>query len=129
VRNLRNWLLAGVLILVVAGSVTVAPDNRWFRALFTAVVAAIAIAVLWRPDPASHRRRVIASAFALLASLTLYAAHTSTERRCTALDASGKRVVIGTELTPAGRKYLDFNPQDNNDAILQSLGKLGPEIA
>ena len=108
---------------------TVAPDNRWFRALFTAVVTAIAIAVLWRPDPASRRRRVIASVFTLLASLTLYAAHASTERRCTALDASGKRVVIGTELTPAGKKYVEFNPHDNNDAILQSLGKLGPEVA
>ena len=128
-RDLQNWPLAGVFILVVAGSVTVSPNNRLFRGLFTAVVTAIAIAVLWRPDPASRRRRVIASVFTLLTSLTLYAAHASTKRRCTALDASGRRVVIGTELTAAGKKYVEFNPHDNNDAILQSLGKLGPEVA
>jgi len=129
VRNLQNWVLAGVFVAVVAGSVAVAPDSPWFGASFTAVVTAIAIALLWKPDAVSRRSRVTAAIATLLASLTLYAAHTGIERRCTALDGSGKRVVIGTELTPAGKKYVEVNPHDNNDAILQSLGKLGPEVA
>ena len=111
------------------GSVAVAPDSPWFGASFTAVVTAIAIALLWKPEAVSRRSRVTAAIATLLASLTLYAAHAGIERRCTALDASGRRVVIGTELTPSGKNYVEVNPHDNNDAILQSLGKLGPEVA
>ena len=48
VRNLRNWLLAGVFALVVAGSVAVAPGNPWFQALFHGV---------WSP-PSPSRFRV-----------------------------------------------------------------------
>ena len=129
VRNLRNWLLAGVFALVVAGSVAVASGNPWFQALFTAVVTALAIAISCRPGAMSPRRRIAASVAASVASLALYVAHASIERACTARDASGRSVVIGTELTPAGKKYLEANPHDNPDAILQSLGGLGPERA
>ena len=129
VRNLRNWLLAGVFALVVAGSVAVASGNPWFRALFTAVVTALAIAISCKPGAMGPRRRIAASIAASFASLALYVAHASIERACTARDASGRSVVIGTELTPAGKKYLEANPHDNPDAILQSLGGLGPERA
>jgi hypothetical protein len=129
VRNLRNWLLGGVFAFVVAGSVAVAPGNRWFQAFFTAVVTAIATAASCRPGAMSLRWRIAASIAASLASLTLYVAHASIERTCTARDASGRSVVIGTELTAAGKKYLESNPHDNSDAILQALGGLGPERA
>ncbi len=129
VRNLRNWLLAGVFVLVVAGSVAVAPGNPWFQALFTAVVTALAIAAAGKPGAMSPRWRIATSIAASLASLALYVAHGSIERACTAHDASGRRLVIGTELTPAGKKYLEDNPHDSPDAILQSLGGLGPERA
>ena len=61
VRNLRNWLLAGVFAFVVAGSVAVAPGNPWFQAFFTAVVTAIAIAVSCKPGAMSPRWRIAAS--------------------------------------------------------------------
>jgi hypothetical protein len=118
-----------VFALVVAGSVAVASGNPWFRALFTAVVTALAIAISCRPGAMGPRRRIAASVAASFASLALYVAHASTERACTARDASGRSVVIGTELTPAGKKYLEANPHDSPDAILQSLGGLGPERA
>ncbi len=128
-RNLRNWLLAVVFVLVVAGSVALAPANPWFQALFTAVVTALAIAASCRPGAMSPRLRIAASLAASAASLALYVAHGSIERACTARDASGRSVVIGTELTPAGKKYLEDNPHDDPAAILQALGGLGPERA
>jgi hypothetical protein len=109
--------------------VTVAPANRWFQAILTAVVTAVAIAVTGRPKAMRPRWRIAASLAASIASLALYVAHASIEQVCTAHDASGRIVVIGRELTPAGRKYLEDNPNDNPDAILQALGGLGPERA
>jgi hypothetical protein len=129
VRNLRNWLLAGVFTFVVAGSAAVAPANPWFQAVFTGVVTAIAIAVSCPPGAMHLRWRIAASLAASFASLALYVAHASIERACTARDASGRIVVIGTELTPEGKRYLEVNPHDNPDAILQALGGLGPERA
>lgn len=51
------------------------------------------------------------------------------ESVCTAINASGKRVVIGTELNAAGQRYKRENPADDNNAILEALGRFGPETA
>jgi hypothetical protein len=51
------------------------------------------------------------------------------ESICTATNASGKRVVIGSEFTEAGKRYKLDNPADDNDAILASLGDADPEFA
>jgi hypothetical protein len=51
------------------------------------------------------------------------------ESVCTAINASGQRVVIGTELNAAGQRYKLENPRDDNNAILESLGRFGPETA
>jgi hypothetical protein len=48
---------------------------------------------------------------------------------CTATNASGQRVVIGTELTARGERYKKDNPADDNNAIVESLGGRGPELA
>ena len=51
------------------------------------------------------------------------------ESICTATNAAGQRVVIGTELNAAGQRYKGDNPTDDNNAILESLGGRGPEAA
>jgi hypothetical protein len=51
------------------------------------------------------------------------------ESVCVATNAAGQQVVIGTELTPAGQRYKQENPGDNNNAILEALGGRGPEAA
>jgi hypothetical protein len=52
-----------------------------------------------------------------------------TESLCTAINASGRRVVIGTELNEHGQRYKQQNPVDDNNAILEALGGRGPETA
>jgi hypothetical protein len=53
----------------------------------------------------------------------------SVESVCTAVNASGKRVAIGTELNQDGRDYKRDHPADDNDAILAALADAGPEAA
>jgi hypothetical protein len=129
VRTLQNWLLGGACAFVIVESVAEAPGNPWFQAFFTAVVIAVAIAVSKKAPAVTRAPWIVASIVALMSGCALYAAHAAIERMCTAINGSGKRVVIGTELTSEGRKYLDANPHDNNSAVLQSLGGLGPEAA
>jgi len=51
------------------------------------------------------------------------------EAVCVATNASGQRVVIGTELNDSGLRYKRENPADSNDEVLESLGGKGPEAA
>lgn len=45
-----------------------------------------------------------------------------------AANASGQRVVIGTELTARGRAYRELNPAEDNNAVLEAVGRYGPEL-
>jgi TIR domain len=53
----------------------------------------------------------------------------SVESLCIAVNASGQRVVIGTELNQDGRDYKRDHPADDNNAILAALADAGPEAA
>jgi hypothetical protein len=53
----------------------------------------------------------------------------SREAECTAINASGQRVVIGTVLTDRGARYKLDNPTDDNNMILEALGALSPDLA
>lgn len=77
------------------------------------------------------RRLAFGSAAALCAALALVAAAVlrQAESVCVATDAAGQRVVIGTELNDAGKRYKAENPADDNNAILESVGGRGPAAA
>lgn len=45
-----------------------------------------------------------------------------------ATNASGLRVVIGTELTAKGMEYRQLNPAEDNTAMLEAIGRYGPEL-
>lgn len=47
---------------------------------------------------------------------------------CMATNASGQRVVIGTELTAKGKDYRQLNPAEDNNAVLEAVGRYGPEL-
>jgi hypothetical protein len=68
----------------------------------------------------------IASSLGGAAGLLL---HRSYEHDCTATNASGARVVIGTELTTRGQQYLRDNPSDDKDDLLESLAGRSIELA
>src|SRR5262245_3712870 len=61
-----------------------------------------------------------------LAALILYKWNESV---CIATDAAGQRVVIGTDLTEDGQRYLRDNPTDNNNQILEALAGRPVETA
>jgi hypothetical protein len=68
----------------------------------------------------------IASSLGGAAGWTL---HRSYEHDCTATNASGERVVVGTELTDRGQQYLRDNPSDGRDDLLESLAGRSIELA
>jgi hypothetical protein len=71
----------------------------------------------------------VAAAICAAAGAAAALAHKQTQSACTATDAAGLRVVIGTELTEDGRRYRRDNPADDNNAILEALAGRGPEAA
>jgi hypothetical protein len=73
--------------------------------------------------------RGIAAGVFFAAGIAALIAARYAESVCTATNASGQRVVIGTELNDAGRQYKSRNPADDNNAILEALGGRGPEAA
>jgi hypothetical protein len=71
----------------------------------------------------------LAVAVCLAAGITAVATRHFAEAVCLATNASGQRIVIGTELTTEGQRHKRDNPADDNNAILESLGGRGPELA
>ena len=55
--------------------------------------------------------------------------HRSYEHDCTATNASGERVVVGTDLTARGQQYLRDNPSDGKNDLLESLAGRAIELA
>jgi hypothetical protein len=78
---------------------------------------------------ARGRRPAVAAIIGLAGGIALFLANLSMESRCTARNASGQRIVIGTEFTDRGRRYHAENPNDDKNAILEAVGGLGPELA
>lgn len=71
----------------------------------------------------------IGCALSLTAAIAAFVVNRYVKSACTATNAAGQRVIIGTELNAAGQRYKRDNPSEDNDAILQSLGRYGPETA
>jgi len=71
----------------------------------------------------------VAAAVCSLLGIAAVVVNRYTESTCVATNASGQRVVIGTELNVDGQRYKRENPADDNNAILESLGGRAPESA
>jgi hypothetical protein len=121
--------MAAIWATAVAGTLLTASDQRWFRAALAGVLVGVAAAMVWRWSTASRGVWAAASLLGLAGGIALYAAHASAESTCIAINASGRREVIGTEFTKRGRQYQDENPTETNSQILETLGKLGAEAA
>jgi hypothetical protein len=131
VSPLLRWLAACIWAASIAGATLTAPDNRWFYGAFAGAVVGVAFALTWRWSTNFRTRRGSGAAAiaALAGGIALFAANLSIEPVCTARNAAGQRVVIGTEFTEDGKRYHAANPSDDKNAILESLGGLGPQQA
>jgi hypothetical protein len=95
--------------------------------VLAAVIAGLAIALLSRIP--GRRSLAVAALIGMAGGAGLYGASSLLNSRCTARNAAGQRIVIGTEFTEAGRKYHIANPGDDKNAILEALGGLSPQQA
>jgi hypothetical protein len=129
VSRFQLSLAAGVWAAAVAGTILTASDNRWFYGAFAAVFVGLAVAFVWRWGVAGRRWWAAGAIVSAVAGVSLFAANVSAESACTAKNASGQRVIIGTDFTEDGRKYHEANPNEDNYAILEALGGLGPQRA
>ena len=89
---------------------------------FAALAAAAIVAVAVIPILLSRvtRRRGLWAALAvsgLVLGIAAFSASGRIERRCTA-DYDGRPVVVGTELTPLGERYVAANPQLSRDELV-----------
>lgn len=123
------WLLAAVFAATTIASVLTGGEYRWLNVAVSAgIVSAVITAALMTRD-GRQKLWMLAGVLSLTGSLTMAAVYYWQQSACTATNASGERVVIGTELTEQGRKYLLANPGDDNNVILESLGGSRPELA
>jgi hypothetical protein len=85
-------------------------------AIITVAVSGIGILLMWRRSGVSVVTWTVIAAAGVAAALTLLLLHGARIADCTAVDASGVRRVIGTELQSG------VIPQDDKDAMLRDLG-------
>ena len=131
-RHRRTWLAVGAVVLAGIGAAltpfpAAVPDagvRSAFAALASAAIVTLAILpfVVWR-SAARPTIWVAAAAVSLVLGLASFATAGYAQRTCTAR-YFGTPVIIGTELTPLGRKYT----QDNPDISLEELLEDAPGV-
>jgi hypothetical protein len=119
--------------LLVAASATTSAvagnDNRLVNAVLAAGVVIAAWFVMRAQKQMSSSLLVALLIGSIVAGVAALILHSSQERDCTATNAAGERVVVGTELTERGRQYLREHPGEDQDALLEALGGLNVELA
>jgi hypothetical protein len=129
--NWKEWLLLAGLLAVGAGaSALVAIENSLVNAVITGAAIGVAWMVAQTYKSLTQRVWLLVTAVSVASAVAALIAYKSYESTCTATNTlSGKRVVIGTELTDFGKDYKKNNPNDDNNAIVESLGALNAELA
>jgi hypothetical protein len=123
----RRWLaVAAVALAAAAAAVVPVPDAiagngspaSAFAALASAAIVTLVILpfLVW-PAAARPRVWVVVALCALAAGLAAFPVSGYAEATCTA-GYGGRRIVIGTELTPLGAAYQRENPELSTDDLL-----------
>ena len=114
--------LAGLLAVGAGASALLAIENGLVNAVIAAAVIGAAWMVAQTMKSLTQRAWLVVAAVSIAAAVAALIAHESYETACTATnELLGKRVVIGTELTNAGKKYKEDNPNEDNDALVEAL--------
>jgi len=126
-RHRRTWLAVGAAgIAGIAAALTpfpaAVPDagvRSAFAALASAAIVTLAILpfFLWR-SAARPKIWVASAAVSLVLGLAAFATAGYAQRACTARHF-GTTVIIGTELTPLGRNYIQDNPDISIEQLLE----------
>ena len=126
--NRTQWLvLAGLLTASAGTSVLTGDGHRLVNAALTAGIVAAAWFVA-HTQPLSRTLRTSIVIGAIMGAIVALIVYKSKEANCTAINAAGERVVIGTELTERGRNFQRDNPGSDDNTLLESLAGLGAEL-
>ena len=125
----RGLVAATLLTATVTANALAGPDNRLLNAALAAGIVALALFLAYAPKTLSHKIWLAIAALSIAGAVAMVIVYKSRERVCTATNASGERVVIGTELTELGTDYQSKHPGEDNSMILEALGGHGPEAA
>jgi len=125
-----EWLVgAGVLAACAGAGALTGGENRLLNAAAAAGIIGLALFLTYTSKNITRTICLAVGAASIAGALAALIAFESKQAVCTAVNASGERVVIGTELTERGLQYKRKNPTDDNNMILETLGGLGPDLA
>jgi hypothetical protein len=128
-NNVPWWVFAAWFAAAVLANTAVDSTNRLVNAAAAAAIVGAAWVVVQTHKQIASRVWTIATVACFGAALASLVVYKSNESSCTATNAAGQRVVIGTQLTDLGQRYRREHPTENNDQILESLGGLSADLA
>jgi hypothetical protein len=128
-NNVPWWVFAAWFAAAVVANAAMDSTNWLVNAAAAAAIVGAAWAVVQTHKQIAARAWTIVTVACFAGALAALVVYTSNESSCTATNAAGQRVVIGTQLTDLGLKYRQDHPNENNDQILEALGGLSPDLA
>ena len=128
-KSVPWWVAAGLLATTTIANTAASDGDRLVNAVLAAVTVGAAVVVVHVRRQMSPKASAIAAMTCVAAAVTALVAYKYTESVCIATDASGRRVVIGTELTESGLRCRKENPNDDNAQILEALAGHAPDSA
>jgi hypothetical protein len=105
------------------------PDNRLLNAALAGAIIALALFPAYTAKAINRKLWLAVAAGTIAGAVVALIIFQSRETVCIATNASGERVVIGTEFTELGNDYKQKHPSEDNNMILEALGAHGPEAA
>jgi hypothetical protein len=120
-KNVPWWVAAAVLAAATIANTAASEGDRLVSAVLAVVTVGAAVVVVHVRRQRSLEASAIAVVACLVAAVTALVTYKYAESVCIATDASGQRVVIGTELTESGLRYRRQYPNDDNAQILEAL--------
>ena len=128
-RYLRIALATAVLLVSVWAAVLISSENRFLHAAITAIATTTVLAFSWQSNRLTRLTWLMLALVFIAFGVAGFHYHSATEGTCTARDAAGRRVIVGTELTDWGKTYVASNPSDGPNEIMEALGSLEPKTA
>jgi hypothetical protein len=122
------WVAAGVLVTTTIANTAARDGDRLVNAVLAAVIVGAAVVVVHVRRQVSLKASAIVIVACAAAATTALVTYKYAESVCLATDASGQRIVIGTELTESGLRYRRENPNEDNAQILEAIAGRAPEL-
>jgi hypothetical protein len=122
------WVAAGALVTTTIANTAASDSDRLVNAVLAAVIVGAAVVVVHVRRQVSLKAWAVVIVACAAAAVTALVTYKYAESVCLATDASGQRIVIGTELTESGLRYRRENPNEDNAQILEAIAGRAPDL-